>query len=144
MQEHAGRCHCGALAVSYRSRVPAAETEVRACQCSFCLRHGSRAVSDPSGHATFHATDPALLQRYSFGLRTAEYLLCRHCGSYLGALMTEAGRAWAVVNIANLDDVAAFGRPVVPAVYDAEDEPARRARRRERWTPATLRTGPGN
>lgn len=138
MIEYRGSCHCGALRLSYRSTVPPAEAEVRACQCSFCRRHGSRAISDPGGHAAIEA-DAGTLIRYRFGLGTADYFLCARCGVYLAAVMTEGERAWSVVIVNALDEAERFSRPAVPMVYDAEDEPARRARRRAKWTPTTVR-----
>ncbi|HKY96098.1 MAG TPA: hypothetical protein VJL84_12370 [Kiloniellales bacterium] len=136
--EHRGSCHCGALRVSYRSAVPPGETEVRACQCSFCRRHGSRAISDPGGRVVIEAEARAL-NRYRFGLGTADYFLCARCGVYLAAVMTEGERAWSVVIVNALDDAESFARPPMPMVYDAEDEAARRARRRAKWTPTEVR-----
>jgi hypothetical protein len=136
--EHRGSCHCGAVRLSYRSAVPPGEAEVRACQCSFCRRHGSRAISDPGGSVTIEAEAQAL-NRYRFGLGTADYFLCARCGVYVAAVMTEGERAWSVVIVNALDDAENFTRPAQPMVYDAEDEPARRARRRAKWTPTTVR-----
>ena len=118
--------------------MPPAETELRACQCSFCRRHGSRAISDPGGAVTIEA-EAAALNRYRFGLGTADYFLCGRCGVYVAAVMTEGERAWSVVIVNALDDAENFTRPVQPMVYDAEDEAARRARRRTKWTPTTVR-----
>ena len=136
--EHRGSCHCGALRLSYRSALPPAETEVRACQCSFCRRHGSRAISDPGGAVTIEAEEQSL-NRYRFGLGTADYFLCTRCGVYVAAVMSEGERAWSVVIVNALDDAERFTRPAQPMVYDAEDEAARRARRRAKWTPTTVR-----
>jgi hypothetical protein len=124
--------------VTYRSELAPAATEVRACQCGFCRRHGARAVSDPAGRAVIEASEAALI-RYRFGLGTADYLLCANCGVYLAAVMTEGDRSWSVIVVHVLDDAESFSRPAVPMVYDAEDEAARRARRRARWTPTELR-----
>jgi len=135
---HEGRCHCGAVRLRYESAVPPAETEVRACQCGFCRRHGSRAISDPSGRALIEAAASAV-RPYRFGLGTADYLLCATCGVYLAAVMTEGGRAWSVVIVNVLDDAAAFARQPVAMDYGAEDEAGRRARRRAKWTPTELR-----
>ena len=49
----AGTCHCGAIRGTLAATKPAAELQVRACQCSFCTRHGAMTVSDPAGRATF-------------------------------------------------------------------------------------------
>ena len=56
----------------------------------------------------------------------------------VAAIMIEAERGYAVVNVNALDDSARFAGPGTPMVYDAEDEPARRARRRKLWTPAAI------
>src|SRR5690606_34244006 len=54
---HHGGCHCGAIVIDFESAVSAEETEVRACQCTFCRKHGSRAVSDPGGKLTIAVRD---------------------------------------------------------------------------------------
>jgi hypothetical protein len=54
-------------------------------------------------------------------------------------VLTDGERAWSVVSVNALDDAERFSRPAVPMVYDAEDEAARRARRRAKWTPTTVR-----
>ena len=41
-----GRCHCGGISVELTLPRSAEETQVRACQCGFCTRHGSLTVSD--------------------------------------------------------------------------------------------------
>lgn len=135
---HAGRCHCGAIEMTFETEIAATEMPLRACDCDFCRRHGVRAAADPAGRARIVARDAAALQRYRFGLGTADYLLCRVCGCYLGALMTEAGGAWATLNVNCLDDRAGFAAEAEPISYDREDETGRRARRRARWTPAEL------
>jgi hypothetical protein len=77
-------------------------------------------------------------RRYVFGLGAAEFLVCRTCGVYVGALTNDAGAARAIVNINALETPEAFGQPAVAVSYDRESAPDRRARRRDRWTPATL------
>lgn len=133
-----GGCHCGAVRFALSTRRDPAELPLRACQCGFCRKHGVRTVSDPEGRARFEVREPALLQRYAFGWKTADYLVCRRCGVYVGAVMREDGRAWAVVVANALDDPAPFERPAEPADYAGEDAAARRRRRRARWTPVDL------
>lgn len=132
-----GGCHCGAVKLIYESAVPPAAAELRACQCGFCRRHGSVATSDPAGRLAVSAA-PGDLLRYRFGLQTADYLLCRHCGVYLAAVMQEGESAWSVVIVNALEERARFTAPVRPVDYDAEDEAGRRRRRRARWTPTEL------
>lgn len=139
---HSGGCHCGAISITYESDVAPEETEVRACLCSFCRKHASRAVSDPRGQLKVTLHDPAALQRYSFGLGTADYFVCRRCGVYVAAIMTEGEARFGIAIVNALDGAERFSQPPRPADYSAEDEAARRRRRRERWTPATIVTGP--
>jgi hypothetical protein len=134
----AGGCHCGNLELAFETAREPAELAVRACGCSFCRRHGVRTVSDPDGRLEVRVHDPAGLSRYRFGLGTAEFLLCRHCGVYVGAVMTEAQAAWAIVNVNALATPEAFAATAVPVSYERESETERRARRRARWTPARV------
>src|SRR4051812_18450921 len=91
--EHLGGCHCGTLRVQLRLTKPPAEMPIRSCACSFCRAHGTRTVSDPAGQADVWASDWSLVERYRFGSLTADYLLCRRCGVYVGAVCdTPAGR----------------------------------------------------
>ena len=138
---HDGGCHCGAIRIGYQSAIPPEETEVRSCLCSFCRKHASRAVSDPAGRLTVTLRDPAALQRYSFGLKTADYLLCTRCGVYLAAVMAEGEALYGIAVVNALDEAERFSRPPKPADYSAEDTAARRRRRRARWTPVEIVTG---
>ena len=135
MTIHAGGCHCGAISLTYRSTMPAAEHALRACQCSFCRKHGSIAVSDPDGSVEIRIADEQKASRYRFGLGTADYLVCRECGVYVAAVMTEGEKSWSVAIVNALDDRADFTGPVEPVDFSAEDGDDRRARRRARWTP---------
>lgn len=136
MAIYRGTCHCGGVAVDYETAVPPGEAEVRACQCSFCRMHGARAVSDPEGRLSFAEKTPGALRRYSFALKTADYILCGTCGAYLGAALSDdAGGGYGIVNILVLDTPEAFTQAPQPFDYDAESVAARIARRRERWTP---------
>jgi hypothetical protein len=135
VRQFAGRCHCGNLAVTFETRQPPDGITVRACGCSFCRHHGARTVSDPEGRISFIVHDPAALNRYRFGLGTADFLLCRTCGVYVGAMMEAGGSACAIVNVNCFDPPHPFDREGVPVSYDAESEPARRARRAAGWTP---------
>jgi hypothetical protein len=136
-----GACHCRALHVTFETPTPLAELPLRACQCSFCRKHGVRSTSDPAGRAVFRVDNPEALQRYRFGTRTAETLICRHCGIYLAATVVIDGALYAVVNVNALDDRTAFERAPEAVNYDGESAEQRIARRRVKWTPATLDVG---
>jgi hypothetical protein len=133
-----GGCHCGNLEVAFETPRSPTELTVRACGCSFCRRHGGRTVSDPAGRVEILVYDPAELSRYRFGLGTAEFLVCRRCGVYVGAVMAETGAAWAIVNVNALATPDVLVETAVPVSYDRESEAERRVRRRARWTPARV------
>jgi hypothetical protein len=136
--EHRGGCHCGNLRVQVSLTRPAAEMQVRSCACSFCRSHGTRTVSDPAGRADFRATDWSFVERYRFGSRTADYLLCRRCGVYVGAVCeTPVGRR-AVINTRCLDDRATFVQEAMHPDYDGEAVEERLNRRAVNWTPTVM------
>jgi hypothetical protein len=130
----AGRCHCGNLEVTFEPRSAPEDLVVRSCACSFCRRHGARCVSDPAGAVRILVHDPALLIRYGFGLRTADFLVCGRCGSYLGAVMTDGGSAVATINVNSFEPPHPFEREGVPVLYDDESVAERRSRLTAGWT----------
>jgi hypothetical protein len=136
--EHAGGCHCGNLRLRLQlTRLPA-EYATRSCSCSFCRAHATRTVSDPDGHVEIQADDWSRIERYRFGSGTADYLLCRTCGVYIGAVCeTELGTR-AVTNVNSLADRASF--PQASSFPDHDNEPvkARMTRRAANWTPAVM------
>jgi len=78
------------------------------------------------------------VEKYRFGSRTADYLLCRRCGVYVGAVCeTSAGRR-SVINTLCLNDRAAFVQDAVRPDYDGEAVEARLARRAANWMPLIM------
>jgi len=137
-----GSCHCGALAVELVTRRRPEEFDVRACQCTFCRVHGALSISDPEGRLTYSALQPGALIEYRFGLKLADFLICARCGSYVGAYMSDEARGgYGVLNLNVFPDRDRFGPPKA-MTYDGESPVDRLARRRARWTPATLRRAP--
>ena len=135
---HSGGCHCGNISVQLRlSRTPE-QTPLRSCSCSFCRAHATRTLSDRDGLVTISAADWSLVERYRFGSATADYLLCRRCGVYIGAVCDTGNGRRAVVNVNCLDDRAAFVQTPVAPDYDGETADARLDRRAANWMPAVL------
>ncbi|HYD24840.1 MAG TPA: hypothetical protein VEB68_08575 [Croceibacterium sp.] len=132
MARHTGRCHCGALSVVYETDKPLAP---RACQCRFCRKHHARSVSDPDGSATITLGPGAV--RYRFGRGLGDFLVCGQCGVYLGAVQKIDGRLYTVLNLTAFEDPHE-GLAGEPMDYDGETAEQRTARRRARWTPATM------
>ncbi len=132
--EYLAHCHCGNLSARYRTAVAPAAWPVRACQCSFCRSHGLVATSDPEGEMEFRGIDVEKVQRYRFGGRTADVMLCRECGVVVGVQMeTDRGR-FGVLNVLALRPLLALPA-AQPMEFGAETADTRRARRASRWTP---------
>lgn len=129
---HVGQCQCGAIRFAFESDRQLAP---RACQCSFCRKHGARTVTDPGGSAEL-ALGPETLC-YRFGSKVADYLICGRCGVYVGALAEIDGRAYVTLNLNAFDDPQA-DLEAAPVSYDGEGAAAKADRRRSRWTPVRL------
>jgi hypothetical protein len=129
----AGGCHCGNLTVRFESDRTPAELGVRTDTCTFCAKHNVRSTSDAQGALHFRAADSEGVERYRFGTRTADFLICRRCGVYVGACMDDA---FGVVNVNVLDGRDEFlAQPLKISDLDGESLEERLARRRARWTP---------
>ena len=135
--DYKGSCHCGAIEFTLRTSVEPANWSIRACQCSFCRAHDALSTSDPAGEIAFIASDPAMLQKYRFGLRTADFLLCRECGVYIGAVIETDSGTYGIVNVHALNEIPEDLAATAPISYDTEDTGGRITRRKERWTPVT-------
>jgi hypothetical protein len=130
-----GACHCGALAFSYETRLSPRSWGLRACQCSFCRGHGAVVTSDAAGTVQFRYMYPDRLRRYRFGLRTADFLVCRECGTFIGAVMMTGSGAVAAINVNVLRERPRRLATPKAVNYRNESIDQRRARRRETWTP---------
>jgi hypothetical protein len=131
-----GRCHCGNVQYTLRTRERLADIVVRICRCEFCLRHRPRHWSDPEGTVAIRIEQADELVLYRFGHGTADFVICRRCGVYCFAIAGLDGGWHAVTNL-NL----ALGRDAQPreTFLEALDEDvAQRTRRRgAKWTPVT-------
>ena len=135
MSEYGGNCHCGDLGFVYRTQIAPVSWPIRACQCTFCRRHGALSTSDPAGSVEFRISRPETLIRYRFGRRTADFLICGHCGIYVAACLESPRGRFAVINLNTLAPIPADLPAPGPMNYDAETPEQRTVRREQRWTP---------
>jgi len=135
MQSYEGTCHCGAIGIVYQTALKPAEWPIRACQCGFCTAHGALSASDPRGALKFVEHAPGKLRRYRFGHKTTDFLLCRNCGVYVGAVMESGGKRFGIVNARAIPSVSGQLSESEPMNYEGEDSAERSARREQRWTP---------
>lgn len=130
-----GGCHCGVIQWRFRTDIEPSEWVIRSCQCTFCRAHGARCTSDPAGIVDFRTSDDAAVLRYRFGLKTADFLVCRKCGVYVGAVIDGAAGAFTTLNLNSMKtSVRGLGEPAAVS-YDSEGSEDRIERRRSRWTP---------
>jgi hypothetical protein len=109
-----GGCHCGQLRVAFSTGLDPAQINPRACDCSFCRKHGAAYISDPTGQLVITLADPPALHRYRQGSHTAEFLICDRCGVLVAVLVDHDARLYGAVNARCLDAFVDFG-PAVPA-----------------------------
>jgi hypothetical protein len=132
-----GRCHCGNVSFVFDASAGVDVLGLRACQCGFCRAHGARTTSDPDGTIAVAVADKNLLQLYRFGLGTADFLICRRCGVFIGAVMVEEGQRYMTVNANAFRPPPAFDIAGKANDFGAEDVAGRTARRAAKWTPVT-------
>ncbi len=130
-----GSCHCGAIGFNYQTNLSPEAWSIRACQCSFCRAHDGLSTSDSDGRVEFTSRDAEFLQRYRFGLKTADFLLCGRCGVYVGAVIETDSGAFGIINVHALLETPAKLAGLAPISYDDENAGSRVSRREKRWTP---------
>jgi hypothetical protein len=133
----AGHCHCGAIHVILEPGRAPGELPLRACQCGFCRRHGAATTSHPDSRLHIEAA-PGSLNRYRFGRRVVDALLCGECGVYVASMIEVDGQRLATLNIAGVALLGFEGRTPEIADYTDETDTERLARRKARWIPTVL------
>jgi hypothetical protein len=82
----------------------------------------------------FHITDPAKVLRYRFASRTADFFVCRECGTYIAAVVNAPRGQLATLNINAIAGIAPLP-DATPVSYEGESAEQKLARRETRWTP---------
>lgn len=117
MSRMSGGCHCGNINLQLElSRASTAYTP-RACDCTFCTKHGAAYISDPQGSLRIQIINEGNSRLYRQGSGTAECLLCANCGVLVGVLYRAGGQIYATVNAKAVDtSTGGFGieKPVSP------------------------------
>ena len=129
-----GSCHCGAVSAEYETDAP---VWLRQDGCGFCSSRGVKSASDPKGRLTL-ITRQRLL-RYRFGHKTADFLICMICGTYVAAQMESTHGSVGVLNVVGLEISQLKDEPATLASLDGESVDDRIKRRLSRWTPMTLK-----
>ena len=133
---YSGACHCGAVNAAYETNQP---VRLRQDGCSFCTSRGVKSASDPNGALRLESALPLI--RYRFGHKTADFLICPACGTYVAAMTEGENGPIAVINVVGLNISELRDLPAEYSNLEGEGVDARRARRAARWTPITLVEG---
>ena len=128
-----GACHCGAVSATYETSAP---VRLRADGCSFCKTRGVKSASDPDGKLALTSTQK--LTRYRFGHKSADFLICPVCGTYVATYMDSERGSIGVINAAGLNIEEFRNLPVTLTSLEGESPEERIARRVSRWTPMRL------
>lgn len=128
-----GACHCGVVSAEYETDQP---VRLRQDGCSFCSSRGVKSASDPEGRVALTSTKQ--LTRYRFGHRTADFLICPDCGTYVATFMDSARGPLGVINVVGLNIGELKHLPATLTSLEGESNEERIARRTSRWTPMNL------
>jgi len=128
-----GKCHCGNIAFSLSWEPDPAEIQARACDCTFCTKHGGVWTSNPRGALKIKMEEPKLVSAYAFGTRTAEFHVCARCGVVPVVTSRIDGRVYAVVNVNAFENVEPSLIRRAAMHFEGEDTGSRLARRKKNW-----------
>ncbi len=135
-----GKCHCGNFTYVLRWPGEGTKIPVRACSCTFCTKHGGTYTSHSDAELAAVVRDEALVSRYRFGTRTAEFYLCSRCGVAPFVTSMIEDNLYAVVNVNSFEgiDPSCFSRAVTD--FDGETTESRLDRRKRNWIPSVTIT----
>jgi hypothetical protein len=128
-----GSCHCGNISFRLNWQPEPTEIAARACDCSFCTKHGGVWTSCHSGSLDVQFKDESRVSRYSFGTRTAVFHVCAGCGAVPVVTSEIDGRTYAVVSVNALDGAEQLRITRTSVSFNGEDEATRLARRARNW-----------
>jgi hypothetical protein len=128
-----GKCHCGNIAFSLTWEPDPVEIPARACDCSFCTKHGGVWTSNPKGTLKVVVKDPSLVSQYAFGTRTADFHICKQCGIVPVVTSRIDDHLYAVVSVNAFEGVKQSLLRRAPSNFDDEGTDSRLARRKRNW-----------
>ena len=135
LEDFYASCECGSLGYRFSTAISPLDWEVRKCTCSFCTQQRKHLhVSDSLGKVEYKISVLAHLNRYQFSTKTADFLTCSNCNSYLGAVMNVRNRVLAVLNAEIINLPITLPEPILVS-FDGETANERVERRIKRWTP---------
>lgn len=106
---------------------PAPDYAPRACDCSFCRKHGAAWLADPEGRLRIHQHDDAALLRYRHGSGQAEFIACARCAVLMWVNYEVDGRLYAAINVRAVEGEPGFApeQTASPQKLSAGEKPQR-------------------
>jgi hypothetical protein len=122
-----GGCHCGSIRVEFTTVRDLADTNPRACDCSFCQKHGAAYISDPSGVLRVVTAKPNALHSYRQGSEVARFQMCGQCGVLVAVTFEHKGSTYGAVNVGCLDEPGLLGAcvPASPQLLSPQEKVSR-------------------
>ncbi len=105
MQRIKGGCHCGNIRYEFLWPLDELEIPVRACSCSFCLKHAGTYTSHPEAELNATIVNETLVPKYRFGHETADFYVCSRCGVVTFVVSRIDKRDYAVVNVHTFENI---------------------------------------
>lgn len=129
-----GGCHCGSARIAFSTSLAPSDMNPRACDCSFCVKHGASYVSDPQGRLSIAIKDHDAISEYRQGTGSAKFLVCRGCGVLVAVVFDGDRCRYGAVNSRCIEGEVAFGptQTVSPQRLAGEEK---RSRWEALWTP---------
>lgn len=128
-----GGCHCGNIAYELEWPEDAPHIPARACDCTFCTKHGGVWTSHPQARLRIEIDDSNAVSVYEFGTKTAQFHVCAKCGVVPMVTCVLEGRRYAVVNVNTFSNVEPSALQRASASFEGEDLGSRLARRARNW-----------
>ena len=136
-----GSCHCGNIGFTLDWEPDPREIPARACDCTFCTKHGGVWTSNPEGKLRIDVKDPVLVSKYSFGTGTAVFHVCSRCGAVPVVTSRIDGALYAVVSVNAFNDVDPTLLKRAPISFEGEAVDKRLERRKRGWIRNVLYPG---
>jgi hypothetical protein len=128
-----GKCHCGTIAFTLDWPDGQPDIPARACNCSFCIKHGGVWTSNPSAKLVVVLHHADLVSTYAFGTKTATFHVCTRCGAVPIVTSVIENHVYAVVNVNTIENLDALRLRKGAADFGNEDVGSRLARRCKNW-----------
>ena len=135
MQQIKGGCHCGNIRYEFLWPLSSAEIPVRACSCSFCVKHRGVYTSHPQAELKGMIADLLAVTKYTFGTETADFFVCSRCGVLSFVTSKIDSHEYAVVNVNTFETIDFSQLKSTVTNFNGETTESRLARRKRTWTP---------